>query len=191
MSETETETETGTGTPVIPVPAAPEAVTPTEPSLASELSIGSQSGIESAAPAPRPIVLHGFLDAKGTAVATGRRKTAVARVRLKRGSGKYIVNDREMTEFFPVERDQILVQAPLKLVGMTQSVDVWVRVSGGGISGQAGAILLGIARALAVFNPDLHHQLSENGYLTRDDRMVERKKYGHKKARRSFQFSKR
>ena len=96
-----------------------------------------------------------------------------------------------MEEFFCIERDQILVVAPLKTANLLGQLDVWVRVNGGGTTGQAGAIVLGIARALEAVNPNLHVALAEGGYLTRDSRMVERKKYGHKKARRGFQFSKR
>ena len=138
-----------------------------------------------------PVIRRGKLDRFGVAMGTGRRKTAVARVRLKAGNGKFVVNDREMEEFFCTERDRILVQAPLKSAEKLGQVDVWVRVNGGGTTGQAGAIILGIARALEALNPNLHSLLADGGYLTRDSRMVERKKYGHKKARRSFQFSKR
>ncbi|HVV99204.1 MAG TPA: 30S ribosomal protein S9 [Planctomycetaceae bacterium] len=122
---------------------------------------------------------------------TGRRKTSVARVRLKTGKGEMTINDRTLEEYFPTERDRNSVLAPLRATGMEGKVDIWVRVNGGGTTGQAGAILLGIARALQALNPELHGKLSDGGYLTRDGRMVERKKYGYKKARRSFQFSKR
>lgn len=158
------------------------------------LDIGSAAGTAEApavAVIPQPVVLHGRIDRDGSAVATGRRKTAVARVRLKRGTGKFTINSRQMVEFLRIERDQNMVKSPLIVAGMLDTVDVWVRVVGGGVTGQTGAILLGIARALEVMNPDLHSKLAEKGMLTRDDRMVERKKYGHKKARRSFQFSKR
>ncbi|MCA9026135.1 MAG: 30S ribosomal protein S9 [Planctomycetaceae bacterium] len=122
---------------------------------------------------------------------TGRRKTSVARVRISDGNGKLTINGREFTEYFPQERDQKMIQAPLKATGTLGNLDIWVRVNGGGTTGQTGAVLLGIARALQVKNPELHGKLSEGGYLTRDGRMVERKKYGFRKARRSFQFSKR
>ncbi|MFO1041987.1 MAG: 30S ribosomal protein S9 [Planctomycetaceae bacterium] len=122
---------------------------------------------------------------------TGRRKTAVARVRLKAGNGAFTINGRPMEEFFCIERDRMLIQAPLRSTEKLGQLDVWVRVNGGGTTGQAGAIVLGIARALEAINPGLHAVLADGGYLTRDSRMVERKKYGHKKARRSFQFSKR
>jgi small subunit ribosomal protein S9 len=134
---------------------------------------------------------RGRIDKFGVAMGTGRRKTSVARVRLKPGTGKFEVNGRPLNEYFCVERDQIIVQAPIHLVDKVGQVDVWIRVDGGGTTGQAGASLLGIARALEVLWPAMHQQLGEAGYLTRDSRMVERKKYGFKKARRSFQFSKR
>ena len=154
------------------------------------LDIGSTA--EVAAPVIRlPSRLRGRTMADGTIVATGRRKTAVARVRVKRGTGSFIVNDRPLEEFFRVEHDRVRVAMPLKTVGLEGQLDIWVRVAGGGLTGQAGAIVLGIARALQTMQPELHGTLSDNGLLTRDDRMVERKKYGHRKARRSFQFSKR
>lgn len=164
----------------------------TTPADSSELTFSG----EVAAPAPvvtpaAPVVRRGKLDRFGVAMGTGRRKTAVARVRLKAGNGAFVVNGRPMEEFFCVERDRIMVQAPLKAAEKLGQLDVWVRANGGGTTGQVGAIILGIARALEAINPGLHAVLSEGGYLTRDSRMVERKKYGHKKSRRSFQFSKR
>ncbi len=138
-----------------------------------------------------PVIRRGKLDRFGVAMGTGRRKTAVARVRLKTGNGEFVINGRPLEEFFCTERDRILVQAPLKTAEKLGQIDVWVRVNGGGTTGQAGAIILGIARALEAINPNLHAALAEGGYLTRDSRMVERKKYGHKKSRRGFQFSKR
>ena len=122
---------------------------------------------------------------------TGRRKTSVARVRITDGDGTTTVNGRPLNDYFRIERDRRMILAPLEAVEMAGKVNVWVRVQGGGTTGQAGAIILGIARALQAKNPTLHHDLSTGGYLTRDGRMVERKKYGFKKARRSFQFSKR
>jgi len=167
-------------------PAADEAASP---SISEGLDIGSEAAAdESSKPAP---LIRGKIDRLGVAMGTGRRKTAVARVRIKDGTGKIMVNDRELAEFFTLERDQLMIQAPLKITEMAEKVDVWVRVKGGGSTGQTGAVILGIARALEAKNPGLHAKLSEEGFLTRDGRMVERKKYGHKKARRSFQFSKR
>ena len=140
---------------------------------------------------PVPVRPRGKLDKNGVAMGTGRRKTAVARVRLKAGNGQFEINGRPMTEFFRLERDQLMVQSPLKVTEKLGTLDVWVRVEGGGTTGQAGAVLLGIARALEAVDITVHSKLSDKGFLTRDPRMVERKKYGFKKARRSFQFSKR
>lgn len=122
---------------------------------------------------------------------TGRRKSAVARVRIKPGDGKFIVNGKPMDEFFSeiVHRGDCL--APLKATRTEGSIDVQVNVAGGGITGQSGAILLGVARALKGYDPSLEGVLRENGHLTRDSREVERKKPGQAGARRRFQFSKR
>ena len=139
---------------------------------------------------PDPII-RGKIDKHGVALGTGRRKTSVARVRVIDGDGKILVNGRQMTEYFTLERDQRNIEAPLRKTDMFGKVNVMATVQGGGPTGQAGAIMLGIARALQAKNPVLHPLLSEDGFLTRDGRMVERKKYGRKKARRSFQFSKR
>ncbi len=121
----------------------------------------------------------------------GRRKTAVARVILKSGNGKIIVNDREFEQFFPqlLSREDILL--PLKLTENQGKYDVHVNVNGGGTTGQAQAVRLGISRALVEINPDYRALLKVDGLLTRDPRMVERKKYGRPKARKRFQFSKR
>ena len=122
--------------------------------------------------------------------ATGRRKTAVARVWLTQGSGKVRVNDRAVDEYFgEAVREQAL--RPLVSLGVAGDFDVWCTVKGGGISGQAGALRHGLARALVVANEDYRAQLRRGGYLTRDSRMVERKKYGRPGARKRFQFSKR
>jgi small subunit ribosomal protein S9 len=122
---------------------------------------------------------------------TGRRKTAVARVRIREGSGKFVVNGQEVNVYFPVLDQQLTVKAPLRATEMAERTDVFVNVQGSGKSSQAGAVALGVARALKAHRPDLDHSLREGDFLTRDARMVERKKYGHKKARKSFQFSKR
>ena len=110
---------------------------------------------------------------------------------FKKGTGKITVNGRAFEEYFPVERHRLLIEAPFKATGVFGQVDVWVRATGGGVNGQAGAVILGVARAIQALHPEQHGALSDGGFLTRDDRMVERKKYGHRKARRSFQFSKR
>lgn len=122
---------------------------------------------------------------------TGRRKTSVARVRIRPGSGVITVNQREMKEFFPVEQHQETVFAPLEATGQKENVDVIVRVHGGGITGQAGACMMGIARALKLMDVANEQALREGSFLTRDGRMKERKKYGLHGARRGTQFSKR
>lgn len=122
---------------------------------------------------------------------TGRRKTAVARVRLSEGSGKITVNGRTVEEFFSEDKHRADVYAPLEATDMRGKLDFVVKTAGGGFSGQAGAVMLGIARALKKFNSDFDRILRDGGFLTRDSRMKERKKYGQKGARKRFQFSKR
>jgi small subunit ribosomal protein S9 len=122
---------------------------------------------------------------------TGRRKTAVARVRIREGSGTFQVNGLEVDAYFPLEIQRNDVRAPLVSTEMAGRIDVFVNVSGSGKHSQSGAVALGLARALKALRPDLESSLRDNNFLTRDARMVERKKYGHKKARKSFQFSKR
>jgi len=122
---------------------------------------------------------------------TGRRKSSVARVRLKLGTGRIEVNKRSFEEFFPGIEQRLAVQAPLKVVDGLTRYDVFAKVHGGGFSGQSGAILLGIARALLLAEENVEEALKARGYLTRDSRMKERKKYGLRGARRAFQFSKR
>jgi len=122
---------------------------------------------------------------------TGRRKSSVARVMIKPGSGQISINGRDMENYFPIEIIRQEALRPLTLVGLTERMDIRVNVNGGGVSGQAGAIRHGIARALLAYDGGLRPQLKEKGYLTRDARVVERKKYGLKKARRAPQFSKR
>ncbi len=123
---------------------------------------------------------------------TGRRKTAIARVRVvSPGTGKFNVNDKPVEEYFPVDLLQREVYKPLSVLDLKGSVDIFVRATGGGYTGQAGAVQLGVARALVVMQQDNKESLRPAGVLTRDPRMVERKKYGRKKARKRFQFSKR
>ncbi|EPP35114.1 30S ribosomal protein S9 [Chlamydia ibidis] len=124
-------------------------------------------------------------------VATGRRKQAVSSVRLRPGSGKIDVNGRSFEDYFPLEIQRLTILSPLKLIGDLKDYDLIIRVSGGGIQGQAIATQLGLARALLKENVDSKQELKSRGFLTRDPRKKERKKYGHKKARKSFQFSKR
>ena len=122
---------------------------------------------------------------------TGRRKSAVARVRIRPGDGKMMINNRSVEDYFPGLQDRNVVGEPLKVSDSVGKYDVFVKVAGGGSTGQSGAVMLGLARALVVADPDLFSSLRDAGYLTRDSRMVERKKYGQKGARKKFQFSKR
>lgn len=123
--------------------------------------------------------------------ATGRRKTSVARVILVKGKGKIIINKKDVKEYFPAGNYEMIVRQPLNVVNFKNDYDIYVNVYGGGLSGQAGAIRLGIARALDFLDSTNHSALKANSFLTRDPRMVERKKFGRKKARKRFQFSKR
>jgi small subunit ribosomal protein S9 len=131
------------------------------------------------------------VDAKGRAYATGKRKDAVARVWLLRGHGRVTVNDRDIETYFARPTLRMIIQQPLNAVSRASELDVVCTVSGGGLSGQAGAVRHGISRALINFEPELRPVLKKGGFLTRDPRVVERKKYGRAKARKSFQFSKR
>lgn len=127
----------------------------------------------------------------GDALGTGRRKTSVARVRVRSGNGKFIVNGKPMDQYFVNDQDRRWITDTLAVVNHEDKVDVLVRVSGGGMTGQSGAVRMGLARALVSYNPELHDPLRESNFLTRDSRMKERKKYGLRGARRGVQFSKR
>jgi small subunit ribosomal protein S9 len=131
------------------------------------------------------------LDAQGRAYATGKRKNAVARVWIKPGVGKISVNAKDFAKYFARPVLQMLLKQPLQAADRLSQFDVTATVSGGGLSGQAGAVRHGISKALTYYEPDLRPALKKGGFLTRDSRVVERKKYGKMKARRSFQFSKR
>jgi len=131
------------------------------------------------------------LDAHGRAYATGKRKDAVARVWLKPGKGAIVVNDKDYTQYFARPVLQMLLQQPLTAANRNTQYDIMATVMGGGLSGQAGAVRHGISKALTYYEPELRPVLKKGGFLTRDARVVERKKYGRMKARRSFQFSKR
>jgi small subunit ribosomal protein S9 len=124
-------------------------------------------------------------------IATGRRKEAVARVRLVEGTGSYQLNGRSIDEFFPTRAHRMIVSSPLRMAGKDKDLDVVARIEGGGVSGQAGALRLGIARALIDLDPELRPLLKKEGFLTRDPREKERRKYGLKKARKAPQYSKR
>jgi small subunit ribosomal protein S9 len=143
------------------------------------------------APAPETPRYVQKLDKQGRAYATGKRKNAVARVWLKPGGGRVTVNERPVETFFARPVLRMLIQQPLVAANRQNQYDVTCRVSGGGLSGQAGAVRHGISKALTNYEPDLRPVLKRGGFLTRDPRVVERKKYGKAKARRSFQFSKR
>ena len=149
------------------------------------------------AEAPAPVVAPTETGKKKSSVnnpyvwGTGRRKTAVARVRIRPGEGKFMINKREVDAFFRLDKDRQAVCRPLQVTETGKSFDVFVKVQGGGVSGQAGAVMLGIARALAKTNSDYEPKLREFNLLSRDPRKVERKKYGQRGARRRFQFSKR
>lgn len=146
----------------------------------------SVNGTEAEKPLPKPKI-----DDLGRAYATGKRKDAIARVWIKPGTGKITVNGREVKVYFARPVLRMLINQPFTAVNRQEQYDVICTASGGGLSGQAGAVRHGISKALTYYEPALRAILKKEGFLTRDARVVERKKYGHKKARRSFQFSKR
>jgi small subunit ribosomal protein S9 len=152
-------------------------------------SLEALSALKPAAPEAPKYVQK--LDKHGRAYATGKRKDAVARVWIRRGAGKITVNDREIEVYFARPVLRMLISQPLAVANRNGQYDVICRVSGGGLSGQAGAVRHGLSKALTYFEPELRSVLKHGGFLTRDSRVVERKKYGRAKARRSFQFSKR
>ena len=131
------------------------------------------------------------LDFKDSKYATGRRKKSIAKVWLKKGTGKIHVNGKNYETYFKRENHQMQVLRPFELISQSADYDVKCNVSGGGMNGQAGAMVLGISKALLLFDPEFKSTLKKEKLTTRDSRVVERKKYGHRKARRSFQFSKR
>ena len=152
-------------------------------------SLDQLSSLKSANPEAPKYVKK--VDKQGRAYATGKRKDAVARVWIKPGSGKIVVNTREIETYFARPVLRMLIQQPIVAAARQGQYDVVATVAGGGLSGQAGAVRHGISKALTNFEPDLRSVLKKGGFLTRDSRVVERKKYGRAKARRSFQFSKR
>ncbi len=153
-------------------------------------SLSDLGAIKTAAPVEAPVHVQ-KLDKMGRAYATGKRKNAVARVWIKPGKGLITVNEKEYKKYFARPVLQMLLQQPLNAAARSTQYDIRVTVAGGGLSGQAGAVRHGISKALTYFEPDLRGVLKKGGFLTRDSRIVERKKYGRMKARRSFQFSKR
>ncbi|MCC6947577.1 MAG: 30S ribosomal protein S9 [Bradyrhizobiaceae bacterium] len=155
-------------------------------------TVQSLEGLAALKPAAPEAPVHvQKLDKQGRAYATGKRKNAVARVWLKPGSGKIVINERTIEVYFARPVLRMLIQQPFVLANRAGQYDVECTVSGGGLSGQAGALRHGISKALTFYEPDLRGALKKGGFMTRDSRVVERKKYGRKKARRSFQFSKR
>ena len=188
MSESEAPTnEQNTPTPEAPAPEAPTPA-PVEPATPAP-----EAPPTAVAPPPEPAEQPATpAGPKSNAQwGTGRRKSAVARVRLLPGKGKITINNRSLEQFFPCEKDRYAVRASLLATNTEGSFDVFVNVRGGGTTGQSGAIRLGVARALRLLDERHEATLREKGYLTRDARVVERKKYGQRKARRRFQFSKR
>ncbi len=156
-------------------------------------TLNSLADLKSSAVAPQseaPVHVQ-KLDKEGRAYATGKRKNAIARVWIKPGKGSATINGKPLDVYFARPVLRMILNQPLVVVNRLSQYDVVVQVAGGGLSGQAGAVRHGISKALTLYEPDLRPSLKAEGFLTRDSRVVERKKYGHKKARRSFQFSKR
>jgi len=170
-------------TPAVPESSEPANMTP--PTVPAEPQPVVPPSAPEAIASPRPARPAGLF------WGTGRRKSSVARVRLMPGDGQFVVNKRPVEQYFTEPQDRLDVVAPLELAGVRRNWSVFVNVDGGGHTGQAGAIRLGLARALVKANPPFEPTLRDAGYLTRDARRVERKKYGQRKARRRFQFSKR
>ena len=152
--------------------------------------LGAATGVV-ATPEEAAATTEPKLDAQGRAYATGKRKDAVARVWIKPGGGKVTVNGRDVEIYFARPVLRMILNQPFLVAERTGQYDVMCTVSGGGLSGQAGAVRHGISKALVLYEPELRPVLKAGGFLTRDSRVVERKKYGRRKARRSFQFSKR
>ncbi len=166
--------------------AAAATETPAKASVDSKVTAAAVTTPEEPVTVAEPKI-----DAQGRAYATGKRKNAVARVWIKPGSGKLTVNGKDGPSYFARPVLQMIIGQPMEVVDRSTQYDVWCTVSGGGLSGQAGAVRHGISKALTYFEPGLRGTLKQGGFLTRDSRIVERKKYGKRKARRSFQFSKR
>jgi small subunit ribosomal protein S9 len=153
----------------------------------NEVASGTDAAVAAEPEAPREPVRDEF----GRSYATGRRKDATARVWIKPGSGRVTVNDKDISVYFARPVQQLILRQPFQVAGVEDQFDVMCTVKGGGLSGQAGAVKHGISRALQLYDPALRPSLKAAGFLTRDSRVVERKKFGRRKARRSFQFSKR
>jgi small subunit ribosomal protein S9 len=179
--------------PKAETPAAPEAAAPAAASEAptEAVATGSDHGVSTQGPQIEAILREQQLDKHGRAYATGRRKDAVARVWLKPGSGKIVINGREQEVYFARPTLRLVINQVFDVTDRRGQYDVEATVKGGGLSGQAGAVRHGISTALTRYEPALRTTVKREGFLTRDPRVVERKKYGRAKARRSFQFSKR
>lgn len=157
----------------------------------AEINALEDLGAAVAPEAPQAPVYVQKLDEHGRSYATGKRKDAIARVWLKPGKGQIIVNGKDMPEYFARPVLQMILRQPIIAASRQDQFDIMATVAGGGLSGQAGAVRHGISKALTLYEPELRAVLKKGGFLTRDSRVVERKKYGRAKARRSFQFSKR
>ena len=181
MSDTRESIADQLGATPAPTPPAPEAEAP-----AAEAPAAPTPPVQEAAP-----LREQQLDKQGRAYATGRRKDAVARVWLKPGSGKIVINGREQEVYFARPTLRLIINQVFDVTDRKGQYDVEATVKGGGLSGQAGAVRHGISTALTRYEPELRTTVKREGFLTRDPRVVERKKYGRAKARRSFQFSKR
>ncbi len=168
-----------------------KAATSAEPGEDSAPAAEAQVPAEDQVPAEIEALPEPKIDPQGRSYATGKRKNAVARVWIKPGPGRITVNGREVEIYFARPVLRMLIDQPLQAVERKDQYDVTCTVKGGGLSGQAGAVRHGISKALLYYEPSLRPQLKKGGFLTRDARVVERKKYGRRKARRSFQFSKR
>src|SRR3712207_1527062 len=159
--------------------------------MATLQSLADLAGQPTQSAAPEAPIHVQKIDAQGRAYATGKRKDAVARVWIKPGPGHIVVNEKPVEQYFARPVLRMILQQPLHVANRAGQFDITVTVAGGGLSGQAGAVRHGLAKALTYFEPELRPALKKEGFLTRAPRVVERKKYGKKKARRSFQFSKR
>ncbi len=178
-----------TGDEAKPDGGAGNGKTRTLTDLADLANLGG--GVTAGAPPPEPETLEPKLDAQGRAYATGKRKDAIARVWIKPGAGRITINGRDWLTYFARPVLRMIIDQPLVAAERKDQYDIWCTVKGGGLSGQAGAVRHGLSKALTSFEPDLRRLLKTGGFLTRDARVVERKKYGRHKARRSHQFSKR
>ena len=173
-----------------PVEAAP-AEAAAEAAPTADAPVDNKDGVATQGPQIQAVLREQQLDKQGRAYATGRRKDAVARVWLKPGTGKITVNGRDQEVYFARPTLRLIINQPFAITDRAEQLDVIATVKGGGLSGQAGAVKHGIAQALSRYEPALRATVKAAGFLTRDSRVVERKKYGRAKARRSFQFSKR